>query len=72
MRCKLEIEACGCALTGPEEKDDRMAPTIVQKPKAQVVDEGETVTFECRLTAKPAPEVRTGTLYLLAPFGCWL
>lgn len=41
----------------PEEKDDSMAPTIVQKPKAKVVDEGETVTFECTFTCKPEATV---------------
>ena len=53
---------------GPEEKDERMAPTIVQKPKAQNVDEGETVTFECKLTAKPAPDVRNRVTMILLVF----
>jgi hypothetical protein len=38
-----------------------MAPRIVQKPKAQVVDEGQTVTFECKLTSKPEPQVNFAT-----------
>ena len=35
-----------------------MAPTIVQKPKAQVVDEGTSVTFDCTVKANPKPEVQ--------------
>lgn len=32
-------------------------PTFTRKPKAQCVDEGEDVTFECRLAAIPEPTV---------------
>jgi hypothetical protein len=39
------------------EEDDRVAPSVVKKPKAKVVDEGVDATFECTLLAKPAPEV---------------
>jgi hypothetical protein len=40
----------------PEEAG--FAPTMKQKPKAQVVDQGQTVTFECTIQASPKPEVR--------------
>lgn len=32
-------------------------PTFSRKPKAQCVDEGETVIFECRLAAIPEPSI---------------
>lgn len=32
-------------------------PTFSRKPKAQCVDEGEDVTFECRLAAIPEPSI---------------
>ena len=47
-------------LKAPEEG---LAPSIVSKPKAQAVNEGETMHFECSLTAKPAPEVECLSLH---------
>ena len=38
-------------------KEDIVAPSMTQKPKAQTVNENETVHFECKLVAKPEPEV---------------
>ena len=35
-----------------------------QKPKAQVVDQGQTVTFECTIEAAPKPEVRQMDIFL--------
>jgi len=49
-----------------QEKDRKTSsgdpPVIVEKPKAQVVDEGEMVSFRCKLTAQPRPEVRPITV----------
>ena len=43
-----------------------MAPSVVTKPKAQNVTEGETVTFETTLVANPTPQVR---IFILLPTG---
>ncbi len=34
-----------------------LAPTMKTKPKAQVIEEGQDVHFECTITGKPQPEV---------------
>ena len=39
------------------EQEERVAPSVIKKPKAQVVDEGVDVVFECTLVANPAPQV---------------
>lgn len=46
-----------------KDKKSGEPPVIVLKPKAQVVDEGEAVIFQCKITAVPTPEV---------PFDCFL
>ena len=52
-----------CRLLAPAAAapEDGITPSIVTKPKAQVVDEGETVTFTCKLTASPQPSVSSLT-----------
>ena len=52
-----------CRLLAPAAAapEDGITPSIVTKPKAQVVDEGETVTFTCKLTASPQPAVSSST-----------
>ena len=46
----------------PETKaqEEGITPSIVTKPKAQVVDEGEIVSFTCKLMASPEPSVSGG------------
>ena len=43
--------------TTEEIEAEGIVPSLVAKPKAQVVDEGATVLFECSVAANPAPEV---------------
>ena len=39
-------------------EQEGLAPSVVSKPKAQVVVEGEIFHLECSLVASPAPEVQ--------------
>ena len=44
-------------LSAPEPKEEGIAPSLVGKPKAQTVVEGEDVVFEVKIVASPKPEV---------------
>ena len=51
--------------SAPEEPEvTGQAPTVITKPKAQQVTEGDNVTFETKLTASPTPQVHTLIYYM--------
>jgi len=41
------------------------APKVLVRPEPKVVQEGETVVFECQMTGEPLPEVQTVAFYVL-------
>jgi len=49
-----------------EEQPAGHGPRVITKPVPLVLEEGQTATFECQLSAVPAPEVGVIQWYILA------